>query len=61
MYRMMEGLAWAYEIWSPFLTAAQAGSDVPDHNAKFTIDEDTLLTGVQLHVTTALEFLRPSP
>ena len=40
---------------------SQAGSDVPHHNAKFTIDEDTLLTGVQFHVTTALEFLRPSP
>ena len=35
-----------------------AGSDKPHHNAKFTIDEDTLLTGVKLHVTTAVEFLK---
>lgn len=34
-----------------------AGSDKPHHNAKFTIDEDTLLTGVKLHVFTALEYL----
>lgn len=33
------------------------GSDKPHHNACFTIDEDTLLTGVRLHVFTALEFL----
>ena len=34
-----------------------AGSDKPHHNSKFTIDEDTLLTGVKLHVYTALEYL----
>ena len=38
----------------------QVHSDVAHHNAKFTIDEDTLLTGVQIHVTTALEFLNPT-
>lgn len=35
-----------------------AGSDKPHHNAAFTIDEDTLLTGVKLHAFTALEYLK---
>ncbi len=33
------------------------GSDKDHHNARFTIDESTLMTGVKLHVFTALEFL----
>lgn len=33
------------------------GSDKPHHHPCFTIDEDTLLTGVKLHVYTALHYL----
>jgi amidohydrolase len=33
-------------------------SDMPHHNPKFNIDEDTLITGVKIHVYTALEYLK---
>lgn len=36
----------------------EVGSDKEHHNSKFTIDEATLMTGVKLHVHTALEFLK---
>jgi amidohydrolase len=34
-----------------------AGSDYPHHHPKFTIDEEVLPIGVELHVRTALRFL----
>lgn len=34
------------------------GSDKPHHRSDFTIDEDTLLTGIKIHVTAALEYLK---
>lgn len=36
----------------------EKASDKPHHNPKFNIDEDTLLTGVKVHVITALEYLK---
>src|SRR6056297_3115086 len=36
----------------------EAGSDYPHHHPKFNIDEDVLPLGVELHVRTALRFLR---
>lgn len=35
-----------------------AGSDRPHHRSDFNIDEETLLTGVEMHVRTALAFLQ---
>ncbi len=32
---------------------------IPHHNPKFNIDEDVLTTGVELHVKSALKFLKP--
>ncbi|KXL52984.1 putative hydrolase YxeP [Anaerotignum neopropionicum] len=34
------------------------GSDIPHHRCDFNIDEKTLLTGVKIHVLTALEYLK---
>lgn len=34
------------------------GSNIPHHRCDFNIDEDTLLTGVKIHVLTALEYLK---
>ena len=34
------------------------GSDRPHHRCDFNIDEETLLTGVKIHVLTALEYLK---
>ena len=36
----------------------EANSTAPHHRSDFTIDEDTLITGVKIHVLTALEFLK---
>ncbi|MCF7948568.1 MAG: amidohydrolase [Spirochaetia bacterium] len=36
----------------------EAGSNFPHHHPKFNIDEDVLPLGVELHVRTALRFLR---
>lgn len=36
----------------------EVGSDKPHHRCDFNIDEDTLLTGVKIHVLTALEYLK---
>ncbi|WP_227764793.1 M20 metallopeptidase family protein [Zhaonella formicivorans] len=35
----------------------EKGTDYPHHHPRFNIDEDTLATGVELHVRTALAFL----
>lgn len=36
----------------------EIGSDIPHHRCDFNIDEETLLTGVRIHVLTALEYLK---
>ncbi|NDO45941.1 amidohydrolase [Clostridium sp. MD294] len=36
---------------------SNVGSDKPHHRNDFTIDENTLLTGVKIHVYTALQYL----
>lgn len=35
----------------------EKGSDYPHHHPKFTIDEDSLPTGVEFHIATALSYL----
>jgi amidohydrolase len=35
----------------------EKGTDYPHHNPRFNIDEDTMPTGVELFVRTALRFL----
>ncbi len=37
---------------------AEKGTDYPHHHPKFDIDEDTLKTGVEMHVRSALKFLK---
>jgi amidohydrolase len=38
----------------------KAGSDYPHHHPKFTIDEEVLPLGAELHVRAALRFLSKS-
>lgn len=37
---------------------AEKGTDYPHHHPKFDIDEDTLKTGVEMHVRSALNYLK---
>ncbi len=37
---------------------AKKGTDYPHHHPKFDIDEDTLKTGVEMHVRSALNYLK---
>lgn len=37
---------------------AEKGTDYPHHHSKFDIDEDTLKTGVEMHVRSALNYLK---